>query len=219
MCIEAILWRFDTIMCSSTHQLVYKLGKRLTDGSLRRHSWKLNSFSETFYSTYIAIRPSAMKSTQSIWDLPSQVKSFSSQVAVDEIYLNCRHENISSRDFNLWPATCFRITYSATSGVKNYPTLISGMEWDITEIPTATSPIFEVQQLNGTIANSARHNRKSEIQDGGRLTGFTYNSACRLDSNAISTATPTFSKSSESMGLLRILPDITGSRKSQMAAA
>ena len=29
-------------------------------------------------------------------------------------------------------------------------------------------PIFEVQQLNGTIANFAQHNRKSEIQDGGR---------------------------------------------------
>ena len=80
-------------------------------------------------------------------------------------------------------------------------------------------PIFETQQFKETIANSTRHNRKSEIQDGGRLTGITYNSACRLDSNVISTASPTFSRSSISMGPLRILPDITRSRKSKMAAA
>ena len=79
-------------------------------------------------------------------------------------------------------------------------------------------PFCEVQQLNGTIANSARHNRKSEIQDGGRLSGITYNSACRLDSNAISTATPTFSRSSNSLGSLRILSDQTGGGKSKMAA-
>ena len=46
------------------------------------------------------LRVAAVKSTQSTWGLPSQVKSFSSQVAVDKIYLNHRHENISSRDFN-----------------------------------------------------------------------------------------------------------------------
>ena len=46
------------------------------------------------------LRVAAVKSTQSTWGLPSQVKMFSSQVAVDKIYLNRRHENISSRDFN-----------------------------------------------------------------------------------------------------------------------
>ena len=46
-------------------------------------------------------------------------------------------------------------------------------------------------------------------------TGSTYNSASRLDINAISTATPMFSGSSNSMGLLRTLPDTSGSRKSR----
>jgi hypothetical protein len=49
-------------------------------------------------------------------------------------------------------------------------------------------------------------------------TGSTYNSASRLDRNAILAATPMFSGSSNSMGLLRTLPDTSGSRKSKMAA-
>ena len=50
-------------------------------------------------------------------------------------------------------------------------------------------------------------------------TGNTYISACRLDSNAIPKTTQTFSRSSNSMGLLQSLPDTTGSQKSKMAAA
>jgi len=38
------------------------------------------------------------------------------------------------------------------------------------------------------------------------------------DSNKISTATPTFSRSSNYMELVSILPDVNGSRKSKMAA-
>ena len=34
--------------------------------------------------------------------------------------------------------------------------------------------IFVVRQLNRTNANTARCNRKSDIQDGGRLTGSTF---------------------------------------------
>src|SRR5664279_3866482 len=68
------------------------------------------------------------------------------------------------------------------------------------------------------MADSVRHYRKPEIQDGGLQTGSTYYSACRLHSNAISTATPTFSGSSNSMALWPILSDITGNRKSKMAA-
>jgi hypothetical protein len=50
-------------------------------------------------------------------------------------------------------------------------------------------------------------------------TGNTYISACRLDSNAIPTATPTLSMSSNSIGLVQSLHDRTGSRNSKMAAA
>src|SRR5664279_1367689 len=62
------------------------------------------------------------------------------------------------------------------------------------------------------------HNRKPDNQDGCLQTGSTYNSACILERNAMLTATLTFSGSSNSMGLLQILSDIIGSRKSNMAA-
>ena len=39
------------------------------------------------------------------------------------------------------------------------------------------SPIFWVHHLNGTIANTARCNRKSEFKDGCRQTGSIYISA------------------------------------------
>ena len=50
-------------------------------------------------------------------------------------------------------------------------------------------------------------------------TGSTYISASRQDSNAVPTANPPFSGSSNSAALLRILPDVTGSRILKMAAA
>src|SRR5664279_2810988 len=68
------------------------------------------------------------------------------------------------------------------------------------------------------MVDSARQKGSSEIQDGGRLTGSTYISACRRDRNAFSTANPTFSGSSNSMVILRIISDIIGSLKSKMAA-
>src|SRR5664279_1490005 len=68
------------------------------------------------------------------------------------------------------------------------------------------------------MADYARHTGQPEIQDGGLQTGSTYYSACRLHSNAISTAIPTFSGSSNSMALWPIMPDIPGNRKSKMAA-
>jgi len=46
----------------------------------------------------------------------------------------------------------------------------------------------------------------------------TYISARIHDSIEISTATPTFSRSSNSVELVLILPDVNGSRKSKMAA-
>ena len=81
------------------------------------------------------------------------------------------------------------------------------------------TPIFGVQQLSGTIANAARCHRKSDFKDGGHQTGSTYISASRLDSNAVPTANPSFSGSSNSKALLPILPDETGSRFLKMAAA
>ena len=48
---------------------------------------------------------------------------------------------------------------------------------------------------------------------------MSYISAGIQDNDEILEATPTFSKSSNSMGLSRILRDISGSRKSKMAAA
>ena len=78
--------------------------------------------------------------------------------------------------------------------------------------------IFEPQELNGTIAVTARCNRKSVFKDGGRQTGSTYISASRLDSNSVPTANPPFSGFRNSMGLLRIPPEVSGSRISNMAA-
>ena len=54
------------------------------------------------------------------------------------------------------------------------------------------TPHFRVHQLSGTIANTARRNRKSEFKDGGRQTGRTYISASRLVINAVPTANPHF---------------------------
>src|SRR5208282_5175396 len=62
------------------------------------------------------------------------------------------------------------------------------------------TPIFWVQQPNGTLANSARCNRKSAFKDGGCQTGSTYISASRQDNNAVPTANPPFSGSWTSMG-------------------
>ena len=58
-----------------------------------------------------------------------------------------------------------------------------------------------------------------EIQDGGHQTGNNYISACRLDSVDISTAKPMFWMSPNSMALLAIPHNVTGSGKSKMAAA
>jgi hypothetical protein len=80
-------------------------------------------------------------------------------------------------------------------------------------------PFFGVQQLNTTTGKSAWYYRRSEIQDGGRSTGSNYNSACRLDGNAISTAIPPFPWFNTSIRPLGSLPDTTGRRKSNMAVA
>ena len=78
--------------------------------------------------------------------------------------------------------------------------------------------ILGVQQHSGTIPNAARCYRKSDFKDGGHQTGSTYISASRLDSNAVPTAIPPFSGSSNSAELLRSLFDVTGSRILKMAA-
>jgi hypothetical protein len=64
-----------------------------------------------------------------------------------------------------------------------------------------------------------RPNRKWKNQDGGHQTGTTHISACVLDRNEIPTAITMFSGSSNSMELVGILSDKTGSGKSKMAAA
>ena len=50
------------------------------------------------------------------------------------------------------------------------------------------------------------------FEDGGRQTGSTYISASRPGSDSVSTATHYFRGPANSMALLRILPDVTGSR-------
>ena len=72
--------------------------------------------------------------------------------------------------------------------------------------------VFEFLELKDTVANSVRCNRKSAFKDGGLKTGSSYNSASRQDSNAVPTANPPFSGSRNQMALLRIVPDVTGSR-------
>jgi hypothetical protein len=69
--------------------------------------------------------------------------------------------------------------------------------------------IFGVQQLTGAIPDNAQFNRKSEIRDGGCQTESAYISVSRLDNNALPTATHKLLGSSNSVALLRILPDIT----------
>jgi len=51
-------------------------------------------------------------------------------------------------------------------------------------------PCFRGKESNGTIGNTVRRNRKSEIQDGGLQSGNTYIWTCKHDSNEIPTATP-----------------------------
>ena len=90
---------------------------------------------------------------------------------------------------------------------------ISYCRLDINAVPNGDNPpIVGVQQINGPIANSARCNRKSVFEDGNRQTGSSYNSASRPDINGVPTANQPFSGSSNSMTLLLILPDVTGSR-------
>jgi len=76
---------------------------------------------------------------------------------------------------------------------------------------------FRGKESNGTIGNTVRRNRKSEIQDDSLQSGNTFISICRHDSNNILTAIPMFSGPSNPIWLLEILCDITGSWKSKMA--
>jgi len=74
------------------------------------------------------------------------------------------------------------------------------------------------KESNGTIVNTVRRNRKSEIQDGGLQSGNTYISPCGHDSNNILRVIPMILGSSNSIGLLEILCDLVGIWKSNMAA-
>jgi len=71
--------------------------------------------------------------------------------------------------------------------------------------------VFGDKESNGTIGNTVRRNRKSEIQEGGLQSGNTYISSCRHDSNNILTAIPMFFGSYNPVWLLEILYDLTGS--------
>ena len=62
--------------------------------------------------------------------------------------------------------------------------------------------VLKFQQLTTSALIDACH-------DGGLQTGSSYNSASRQNSNAVPTVNPPFSESSN---LLRIVPDVTGSR-------
>ena len=70
--------------------------------------------------------------------------------------------------------------------------LISQLPDKIERNSNGENDSFGVQELNGTIAVTARCNRKSVFKDGGRQTGSTYISAPRLDINAVPTANPHF---------------------------
>ena len=72
--------------------------------------------------------------------------------------------------------------------------------------------VLKFQQLTTSALIDAYH-------DGGLQTGSSYNSASRQNSNAVPTANPPFSGSSNPMALLRIVPDVTGSRFFKMAAS
>jgi len=78
-------------------------------------------------------------------------------------------------------------------------------------------PYFWGKESNGIIGNTVQCNRKSEIQDGGFQSGNMYISIYKHDSNTILTAILIISGSSNSIGLLEILWDQTGSWKSNMA--
>ena len=69
------------------------------------------------------------------------------------------------------------------------------------------------------MVDNVRRKRSSEIQDGRRHTGSTYNSACRQDTDTIPTATPMFSESRIPTALLWIMSGVRGVQKSKMAAA
>jgi len=61
-------------------------------------------------------------------------------------------------------------------------------------------------------------NQRCRLLTGSRYE-ITYISARTPDSKDISTSNPTFSRSNNSVELVLILPDVSGSRKSKMAAA
>jgi len=80
-----------------------------------------------------------------------------------------------------------------------------------TKFQRLTRYMFGGKESNGTIGNTVRRYRKSEIQDGGLQSGKTYISTCRHNIIKIITAIRMFSGSSNPIGLLEILCDLTGS--------
>jgi hypothetical protein len=107
---------------------------------------------------------------------------------------------------------------SNQGGVKLPPMCISASRLARIKIPTAT-PMFlgsNFSMVPSVILPEETGCQKTKMA--AAETGSIYNSASRLDRNAILAATPMFSGSSNSMGLLRTLPDTSGSRKSKMAA-
>jgi len=72
-------------------------------------------------------------------------------------------------------------------GLQSGNTHISTCKHDSNEIPTPTPMFSGARYPNGTIGNTVRRNRKSEIHDGGLQSGNAYISTCRHDSNNILT--------------------------------
>src|SRR5208282_2946175 len=89
---------------------------------------------------------------------------------------------------------------------------ISQLLWHLEAKFQRLPHVFGFLELKDTIANSVRCNRKSAFKDSGLQTGSSYISASRQDSNAVPTANPPFSGSSNQRALLQIVPDVTGSR-------
>jgi hypothetical protein len=103
--------------------------------------------------------------------------------------------------------------------VKLPPMCISASRLARIKIPTAT-PMFlgsNFSMVPSVILPEETGCQKTKMA--AAETGSTYNSASRLDRNAVSTATPMFSGPSNPNLMIRILSDTRGTGQSNMAAA
>jgi len=95
-------------------------------------------------------------------------------------------------------------------------TSVSQLLWHIETKFQRLPPIFGTREHIGVSKDTARCNRKSEMK---MAAGKPKISAPRWDRNVISTARSRVSELRNSVAPLRILSDVTGSQKLNMAAA